>query len=265
MKIDGRTALVTGASGGIGGAIARSLDRAGADLVIAGRREEELERLRRELGPRTQVVIGDLADSEGLERIANAASNAEIVVSCAGLPASGTVDDFTPDQIARAVRVNLTAPIELSRASIGAMRDRGVGHLVFVSSLAGKIPAPGSAIYNGTKAALRLFSLSMRDDLRGTGIGTTVIYPGFVAEAGMWAETGLRPPPGIRTRTPEQIAAAVIRGIERNRAEIAVAPFPLRLTAVLSGFAPRLVLSLNRRAGYQAIADGLAVANRAKR
>jgi short-subunit dehydrogenase len=266
MKIEGATVLVTGASGGIGTAIARRCyDTGAASVVASGRRSRELEELCRSLGARARPLIADLAEPHGLDTVIEEARHADVVVASAGLPASGKLTDFSVPEIERAVLVNLTAVMAIAAASLPHLIAQKRGHLVFVSSLSGKIPAPGGALYNCTKAALRMAALSMRDDLRGTGVGVSVIYPGFISGAGMWAETGLTPPRGIRTRTPEQVAAAVLRAIERNKAEIDVAPLVLRVTARVASLVPLVVLSANRRAGYSAIAEGLAVAHRAKR
>lgn len=265
MEINGTSALVTGASGGIGSAIATLIHGAGSSVIVTGRRTAELETLCMTLCERARAVTADLAEPSGVAAIVEEAKDVDILVFSAALPASGTLEGFTQREIERAVYVNLTATMAITAASLPRLIARRKGHVVFVSSLAGKIPAPGSAIYNGTKAALRVSALSLRDDLRGTGVGVSVIYPGFISGAGMWAETGLKPPRGIRTRTPEQVATAVVRAIRFNKAELDVAPLPLRVTARVASLAPLLVLGVNRRAGYQAIADGLTVANRDKR
>jgi short-subunit dehydrogenase len=265
VEINGTSALVTGASGGIGRAIAALLHGAGSSVIVTGRRSGELEKLCTTLGERARPVVADLAKPIGVAEIAREVADVDILVFSAALPASGPLDGFTQREIERAVLVNFTAPMAITAACLPGLIARRKGHVVFVSSLAGKIPAPGSAIYNGTKAALRVSGLSLRDDLRGTGVGVSVIYPGLISQAGMWAETGLEPPRGIRTRTPDQVAAAVVRAIRRNKAELDVAPLPLRVTARVASLAPLLVLDVNRRAGYQAIADGLSIANRDKR
>ena len=104
------------------------------------------------------------------------------------------------------------------------MRERGDGHLVFVSSLSGKAPSPRSSVYASTKFGLRGFALCLRADLAGTGVGVSLVSPGFIRDAGMFADSGAKPPPGIGTSTPEEVAAGVVKAIERNKVEIAVAP-----------------------------------------
>jgi short-subunit dehydrogenase len=136
---------------------------------------------------------------------------------------------------------------------------------VFVSSLSGKIATGGSAVYSATKFGLRGFALGLREDLRGSGVGVTTVFPGFISEAGMFAEAGVRLPPGVGMRSPEQVGEAVVRGIERNRAEVDVAPLPLRAGAWVAGAAPALIAAVNRRAGSDRVAGALAEAQRDKR
>ena len=104
------------------------------------------------------------------------------------------------------------------------MLERGAGHLVFVASLSGKAPSPRSAVYNATKFGLRGFSLGLRTDLKGTGVGASIVAPGFIRDAGMFADAKAKAPPGLGTSTPEAVGAAVVRAIERDSVEIAVAP-----------------------------------------
>ncbi len=266
MKIDGARILLTGATGGIGGAIAKALAERGARLVVSGRRRDVLERLAAQLPAESvECVVADLADPAQVDELVAAAGAVDVLVANAALPASGPILDFTPEQIDRALAVNLRAPIALARALLPAMIERGSGHLVFMSSLAGKVAPPGSALYSATKFGLRGFALALREDLHGTGVGVTAIFPGFVREAGMFAETGVRLPRGVGTSTPEQVARAVVAGIERGKVEIDVAPLPMRAGARIAAVAPSLVASVQRRLGSREIAQRVARAQAHKR
>jgi uncharacterized protein len=265
LSIPGSKVLLTGASGGIGAAVARALHERGATLVVSGRRRDALERLRDELGERVEVAVSDLARPEAARELAAFAGPVDILVANAALPASGAYDSFTPEQIDRSLTVNLTAPIQLARALAPGMVERGAGHLVFVSSFSGKVATAGSSVYSATKFGLRGFAFGLREDLRTTGVGVTTVFPGFVSESGMFAEAGVELPPGVSMRSPEQVAAAVVRGIERDRAEVDVAPLPLRAGAWLAGAAPSVVAAVNRRLGSERIASDLAEAQRKKR
>jgi uncharacterized protein len=257
------TVLLTGASGGIGHAIARALAARGAELVLTGRRADVLEPLAQEVGGRALAV--DLAERDAVERLAHEAGEVEILVANAALPAAGTVDDFTLGEIDRALDVNLRAPIALAKLLSEPMAARGHGHLVFTSSLSGRSAQGGSALYSATKFGLRGFALSLREDLRASGVGVSTIFPGFIRDAGMFAKADVKLPFGVGTRSPEDVAAAVVRAIERNKAELDVAPFGLRAGAFLSGIAPELALNGSRRMGGARIAARLAAGGRDNR
>jgi uncharacterized protein len=265
LSVAGRRALLTGASGGIGAAVGRALHERGATLVVSGRRRDALERLRDELGERVEVAVCDLSRPEAARELAAEAGQIDLLVANAALPASGAYDSFTAEQIDRSLTVNLAAPIQLARALAPTMVERGAGHLVFVSSFSGKVATAGSSVYSATKFGLRGFAFALREDLRTTGVGVTTVFPGFISEAGMFAEAGVELPPGVSMRTPEQVARAVVRGIERDRAEVDVAPLPLRAGAWLAGAAPGVVAAVNRRLGSERVAAGLAEAQRDKR
>jgi uncharacterized protein len=267
MSIDlaGSRVLLTGASGGIGNAIARALHARGATLMITGRRVDALETLRTELGDRVEVLQADLAERDDVEALPGRAGRVDVLVANAGLPGSGDLTDFEAVHIDRALDVNLRAPMQLARALTPAMIDRGSGHLVFVSSLAGKVPAAGSTVYSATKFGLRGFGSSLHDELHGTGVGATTVFPGFISDAGMFADAKVDLPAGVGTKKPEDVADAVIDGIEHNRAEIDVAPIAVRATGKLAGLAPAAVTAVNRRFGGRGVAEGLAAGQREKR
>jgi len=263
MDVRGRTVLLTGATGGIGHAVARALAARGARLLLTGRRSELLEPLAGETGGR--AIECDLADRGGLLRLIAEAGEADVLVANAALPASGPLLEYTEEQLDRALDVNLRAPMLLARQLGERMAGRGSGHIVFVSSLSGKSAAAGTSIYSATKFGLRGFSLGLRDDLHGSGVGVSTVFPGFIRDAGMFAETGVELPRFTGTSTPDDVAAGVLRAIERDRAEIDVAPLGLRLGARFAGVAPGAVLALQRRLGGRRVADGLAEAQRARR
>ena len=135
------------------------------------------------------------------------------------------------------------------------MVARGSGHMVFMSSLAGRAGAPGNSIYAATKFGLRGFALALREDLAPKGVGVSVILPGFIRDAGMFAESGAKLPPFVGTKTPEDVARAVVKAIEHDRAELDVAPLALRAGALLASVAPGPVAAVQRRLGAAATAD----------
>jgi short-subunit dehydrogenase len=180
------------------------------------------------------TVPADLAQAGAASKLVADAGEVDILVANAGLPGTGLLTDFSEEEIERAIRVNLEAPIRMARALIEPMTQRGSGHMVFIASLAGKAASPRGSLYNATKFGLRGFALGLRTDLAPHGVGVSLVSPGFVREAGMFAESGAKPPPGLGTTTPERVAAGVVRAIEANRMEVAVAPLQQRLAAHLA-------------------------------
>jgi short-subunit dehydrogenase len=265
VDLNGARVLLTGASGGIGNAIARALHERGASLAVTGRRVDALEALKAELGDRVDVLEADLAVAADVEALPARAGTVDVLVANAGLPASGVLGSFSPEQIDRALDVNLRAPMQITHALLPGMLERGRGHLVYVSSLAGKVPAAGSSVYSATKFGLRGFGSCLHDELHGTGVGASTVFPGFIRDAGMFADSGVKLPAGVGTKPPEKVAEAVVEAIEKNRAEIDVAPIAVRATGKLAGIAPAAVTAVNRRFGGHDVAEGLAEAQREKR
>lgn len=266
MDLDGRTALVTGASGGLGQAIARALRARGASLVVSSRRADVLEALAAEVGGR--AVVADLCDRADVDRLAASCGDVDVLVANAGIPADGPVLEYSPEQIERALDLNLRAPLLLARVLVEPMVARGAGHVVFDSSLSGKVATANSALYAATKFGLRGFASGLRQDLAGTGVGVSCLFPGPISEAGMFHDTGVELPLiAGGTRTPGDVAAATIRAIERDVGEIDVAPLPARVWATLGQVAPRLITAMNTRFGGTEIAAAIASseAHRSKR
>jgi short-subunit dehydrogenase len=263
MRLSGSNVLLTGATGGLGHAIARALAEHGAQLILTGRRQEVLEPLANELGGRALAV--DLAVRAEIDRLVGEAGDVDVLVANAALPASGTLDSFTEEQLDRAIDVNLRAPILLAHALVPSMVARGGGHLVFMSSLAGKAATPGSSLYNATKYGLRGFASALRADLRSRDVGVSAVFPGFIRDAGMFADAGVKLPPGVGTRAPEDVAQAVVSAIEENRGEVDVAPLTLRASAMLASVAPEFAASLARRLGSEEVSRQMEAGQREKR
>ncbi len=170
--------------------------------MVTARREEVLEKLAAELGDRVEVLAADLAEAADVEALPGRAGRIDVLVANAALPASGVYDSFTAHEVDRALDVNLRAPIHLARELAGPMVERGSGHLVFISSLSGKTASPGGSLYSATKFGMRGYALGLREDLVGTGVGVTTVFPGFIRDAGMFHEADTELPKGVGTRTP---------------------------------------------------------------
>lgn len=266
LDLNGRRVLLTGASGGIGHALARALHARGATVVVSARRAEVLDGLAAELGgERVETLVADLADRAATDALFARAGAVDVLVANAALPASGRLDSFAPDEIDRALEVNLRAPTQLARALTPPMAQRGYGAVAFISSLSGKASAPGSALYSATKFGLRGLAGGLREDLHGSGVGVSCVFPGFIRDAGMFHDSATKLPKGVGTRTPDQVAEATVDAIERDLGEVDVAPLGLRVGAAFAGVAPGVSAAVQRRLGSQKISEQLARGQTGKR
>ena len=207
-----RVALVTGASGGIGEAIVRTLAADGIDVTAVARREGPLAALAEECGCRTGVL--DVRDREALERLVGGLEP-DILVNNAGTGHGiAGIESSDVEDIAVAVETNVAAPLHAIRAALPAMRRRGAGHIVTIGSIAGLHPLV-SAVYGATKAAVHRMSENLRVELAGSGIRVSEIAPGRVT-SGFYGAANLAPEDaarlgdsGIVELRPEDIADAV--------------------------------------------------------
>jgi short-subunit dehydrogenase len=263
MELRGKSVLLTGATGGLGQAIARRLRAEGCTLTLTGRRDELLRPLASEVDGR--ALVADLSVSDDVQRVARECAEVDILVANAGLPGNGTLESYTIEQIDRVIDVNLRSPIELARMIGERMLERGDGHIVFMSSLSGKSTTPVTSLYNATKFGLRGFALALRTDWVPRGVGVSCVNPGPIAEAGMFHEGGGTLPPGVKARSPQDVAAAVVRAIVHNKAEIDVADLVTKAGAAFGLLAPQTAARLSKLVGADRVAHQLAEANKDKR
>lgn len=246
--LSGRTALVTGASDGIGPYVVRQLASEGVDLVLVARRLQLLQEVAASVGG-ARVLEVDLADRSRLAPLVEEVGAIDILVAGAGLQSAGPLDAMGVDEIDAGLEVNLRSAIVLSRLLLPGMLERRCGHIVLLGSMAAKVPGPRASIYNATKFGLRGFGRALREEVRGTGVGVSVINPTFVGEAGMWARGGRKASLMAGEVRPEEVAAAVVAAIRRDRGEVDVAPIQARLGARLLAAAPELGGFAARRSG----------------
>jgi short-subunit dehydrogenase len=268
MELAGKRVLLSGATGGLGRAIADQLAGRGAMLVLSSRKGDDLRRLAESLPggtDRHQIVVADLAEPGAAEELVERAGDLDGLVANAALPATGKLESFSSEEVQRALRVNFESPILMSRALGPKLAEKGEGHLVFIASLAGKVGSPRSSLYNATKFGLRGFVFGLREDLHPHGVGVSVVSPGFVREAGMFADSGAKPPPGLGTTTPAKVAEAVLRAILTNRNEITVAPMRQRFLSEFGYRHPGFAARIQRRGGADKIAEELASGQSDKR
>lgn len=257
MQLDGKRVLLTGATGGLGRAIAQHLADRGARLVLSSRRPVELEELAAGLaGAGHETLPADLAADGAAEALVAEAGDLDVLVANAGVPGTGPRVDS--ESATRILRLNLEVPTLMAAATLPAMRERDEGHIVFISSLAGKAIPSHSSLYSASKAGLRAFGLGLRDDLSDTGIGVSVVLPGFVRSAGMFASSGAKPPPGLGTAAPADVGRAVADAIEKDRGEVDVAPLQQRLLTSFAFSFHGLASRLERAAGGRRTAEQMA-------
>lgn len=248
MEIRGSRIMVTGASGGLGQATARALAKRGANLVITARRESLLSELATDTG--AEIVVADLTDPDDVLRLEAMQAELDVLIANAGTGNDSRITKVTDDEIDFSIDVNLRAPIKLAtrfaQSHIDASRP---GQIVLVGSLSGLAATPETRMYNATKFGLRGFSLSLRQDLAEHHIGVTHLAPGFIRDAGMFAEGDIDLPKGVRTKSPEDVAAGVIKAIVSNPSEVYVSPLELKLSSKFSTIAPNMSARIQKMIG----------------
>lgn len=246
MNVSSKRVLVTGASGGLGAAIALAFHRAGSELVLTGRRRDALD----DVAAKTngQIIEADLGTDDGIEKIYSEAGRVDVLIANAGIGGMSSILDFDPQEIDQILEVNLRTPIRMSQHYAKEMVERGEGHISLVSSLAGKAASAGSSLYSGSKFGLRGFGVAIREDLAPHNVGVSVVLPGFIRDAGMFAENDMELPGFVGTNSPEEVGTAVLQGVQKNQGQVTIAPVLVKSSANLANFAPNVSSWLSRRA-----------------
>jgi short-subunit dehydrogenase len=249
-ELRGANALLTGAAGGLGRHIAHALAAQGVGLAVSGRHLDTLERLcseLRESGASAEPVLADLADPDdvaGLVELAEATIGPlDLLINNAGVELAAAYPEFTDEELASIAQINLIAPMVLTRHALPGMLARGRGHIVVVSSLAGRGGNAYNVLYAATKAGLLGFARSLHAELAEGPLGASVVCPGFIAHDGMYArfqELGVNAPVALRAVEPERVAQAVIEAIVDDRPDLLVTGWPMRPLLALQELAPRL-------------------------
>ena len=257
-----RAAVVTGASSGIGDAVARRLATEGTHLVVVARDVERLESLASELRDRhaveVEVLAADLATEAGRATVEHRLDDrdrpVDLLVNNAGFGTTGDLVDLDPDAEDQQVQVNVLAVLRLTRAALPGMVMRGRGAVVNIASLAGLYPTPGTATYGATKAFVCSLTDALHEELRGTGVTATSVLPGFTRtefqERANWRPQGYLP--DAAWMTADQVAAAALDGAAAGRARVVPGLAYKALNAATSPLpagARRNLLGLTRRLG----------------
>jgi short-subunit dehydrogenase len=257
MRLNGTVGILTGSSRGIGVYLAEALARRGVRLALAARSKDELNEVAERVqsfGADAIAIPTDVARREDLEALVERTTAElgppDVLVNNAGIERYADFHSYEVDMIEKIIRVNLVAAEVLTRLVVPGMIDRARGHIVNISSVAGKSAVPYNAVYSSSKHALVGFSWSLRQELKPYGVGVSVVCPGFV-RAGMFADWsgGVEPPGMTRSVSPERVANATVEAIERDKADVVVGSALLRFSDVLHAVSPSLAGWIGRKSG----------------
>jgi len=255
-------ALVTGASRGIGPFIARSLAEAGYSLVLTGRSASELEALADDLkakGTTAVALPADLTVAEDVETLVRTAERevgrVDVLVNNAGGEPQREFDDMTWAENDAIFQLNVIAPMRLTHLLLRGMLERGRGHIVNISSIAGRVGFPYTEAYAAAKDGLMGFTRVLRNDYRSRGVSASVVVLGAIRDAGQGQRTadqlGMKMPV-MGTSPAKAVGKAVVAAIEKDRAEIVVMPGPGRLIKALMDLLPSMGPAMNQATGANA-------------
>ncbi len=240
--LKGKTALITGASRGIGIFIAQALAKEGMNLILVARNVDDLESVASDVRSQNNITVTyipvDIGQRDQLitlvERVENELKGVDVLVNNAGLEIAYPYEKLDVDIIDQIIEVNLTAPMILSRLFLPKMIKRGRGHIVNISSIAGLMGSPYDEAYAASKHGLVGFTRSLRLTAIGEAypIGASVICPGLISKAGMYNDTsresGLEAPARFGISLPEDVAKAVVSAIINDKLEVIVNSKPIR-------------------------------------
>ncbi len=261
--IRGTTAIVTGASRGIGVYIARALAEEGVNLSLAARSEGELEVVRAEmeaLGVTAIATVCDVVKPEDrarlIERTESELGQIDILINNAGIERVRRFEEASDADFTDTLAINLEAPILLTRAVVPGMLARKRGHVVNIASGAGKVGVPYGTSYCASKHGLVGFTNALRAEYHSSPVGFSVVCPGFVTDAGMynrWEQQSIRAPRIAGTSKPEKVASVTVSCIKKDRAEVIVNTPPVRPFVVLANIAPGIVPRVMKLFGYSGV------------
>jgi len=259
-----RTALVTGASHGIGPFIVRALAKERMNLVLAARSADELEQVAtapdiRATGVHVLTVPTDVTRRDALSALVSAAErtfgSVDVLVNNAGGDLQREFHNYSADEVEALIRLNLTGPVELTRLLLPGMLQRKQGHIVNISSLGGSVGFPYTEVYSAAKDGLIAFTRVLRADYREHGVSNSVLILGPIRDAGTGARTmeEVNLPMSAMGKAfmspPEAVAQAVLKSIRRDKAEVVVMPGPGRLMRALMTLFPGMGPAMNQMTG----------------
>ena len=264
-NLRGSTAVITGASRGIGVHIARVLAGEGVNLSLGARSADELEQVRAEmegLGVRAIATVCDVSDADDRARLI-ARTEAELgpvdlLINNAGIEVVAHFESADEADLVRTLDVNLVAALLLTRAVVPGMLARGRGHVVNIASGAGKVGVPYGVSYSTSKHGMVGMTHALRAEYHGRPVGFSAVCPGFVTDVGMYARWGISAPKIAGSASPEKVAAVVLKCIRKDKAEVIVNTPPVRPLVVMHNMFPKLTPSLLKAFGYSGVFEKVA-------
>jgi short-subunit dehydrogenase len=243
MQLSQARIVLTGATGGLGEALAVQLSATGASLLLSGRNLEQLARIRLRVGGDCEVLPADLSTAAGIAATARAGQEfgANVLINNAGVGGFGLLAGQEAANVERILATNLIAPIQLSRAMLPGLLAQDPAAIVNIGSAFGRIPFAGFAAYSATKTGLRGFSQALRRELADTSVRVIHVAPRAIdTPLNSPAVVALNKALGNRCDTPEAVAMQIVRMLQKGTQDAAIG-FPERLFAWLNGFAPTLI------------------------
>jgi short-subunit dehydrogenase len=254
MELRGANVILTGGSKGLGPVIARALTDRGANLALVARSKDELESVRATLagaGATVTAIPADVTKAADREKLVKAAEKAlgpiDILINGAGMQTILALPDQTEADIRTQIDLNVIALMLLTHRVLPGMLERKKGHIVNLASIAGMAIVPYETVYAATKHAVKGFTFGLHAELRGTGVGASIVSPGTVDDVGMYAKQLQAKSIGGSGTTAPKVAAAVIKAIETGKPEVVTMGIMGRSADIALAISPRFMQSMYLR------------------
>ena len=243
-KLDNKIALLTGASSGIGAVIAKTLADEGVKVVGVARSEDGLDKTRKDIeasGGKFHSISFDVSETSNLSllksKVKSIVGKIDILVNNAGIEEYNYFQNYTLEYIEKITSVNLIAPMEITRQYLPELMENG-GHIVNICSLAAKKGESFNATYSSTKGGLALFTDALRQELHGSKVGISALFPGLVKDVGMFSDSQVKAPLILGTIPSKKVAKALLKAIKRNKPEVIINSGPLRPLLAINALFP---------------------------
>ena len=243
-KLENRVALLTGASSGIGAVIAKSLSNEGVEIIGIARSEAGLKKTKMDIeanGGKFHSISFDVSDISNLSqlkiKVENLIGKIDILINNAGIEEYNYFHNYTLEYIQKITSVNFIAPMEITRQFLPELIQNS-GHIVNICSLAAKKGESFNATYSATKGGLALFTDALRQELHGSGVGVSAIFPGLVSDVGMYSDSQVKAPLILGTIPSKKVAKALVKAIKKNKPDVIVNSGPLRPLLAIDALFP---------------------------